>query len=139
MLGCCIIINCIVPALLAVSAYAGIREKALAIPFRMQIFEERKKRSKVSKLIHKIFICQSKNKKKPKRFISYKTIEIKCPEIPTFTNDEELIDSKSLVESPLSMAIGKRNPESATTSSQHNLDGLVSALHKFKLSTALSR
>ena len=92
--------------------------------------------SKISKLFRKLFICQQKkNKKKAKRYISYATIEIKCP-----TNvKSKYVKDKSQTE-PLPEPESKtKNPESATVSSQNNLSSLVTALRQFKLTTAVSR
>ena len=96
----------------------------------MKIIEkhEKKSKSKIStilKLLGKLFICQQKkNKKKPKRCISYATFEIKCP-----TNvKSKYVENESPTE-PLPEPESKtRNPESATISSQKNLASLVPAL-----------
>ena len=87
--------------------------------------------SKISTLFRKLFICQQKIKKKPKRYISYATIEIKCPDSvkAKYVDDEFLSESESKT----------KNPESATVSSVSNLASLVPALHQFKLTTAVSR
>ena len=100
---------------------------------------EKKSISKISRLFRKHFVCQERNRNKPKRFISYKTIDIKCPakHNSTFVKDESPYEIIS--KSPSASIARKRNPESATVSSANNLPGLVPALRQFKLSTAVSR
>ena len=107
----------------------------------MRILEKHEKKSKskiskISKLFCKLFICQQeKNQKKPKRYISYATIEIKCPNYvkSKYVEDESLTERLPEPESKT------KNPESATVSSQNNLSSLVPALRQFKLTTAVSR
>ena len=97
----------------------------------MRILEKQEKKSisKVSILFQKLFICRHRIKKKPKRYISYATIDIKC------SNKPKDVESKSVTESEAKT----RNPESATVSSQNNLADLVAALNRFKTATAVSR
>ena len=98
----------------------------------MRILEKQEKKSisKVSRLLGKLFICQhNRNKKKPKRYISYATIDIKFAIKPKHDEAESVTGSEAKT----------RNPESATVSSRNNLAELVPALHKFKLTTAVSR
>ena len=97
----------------------------------MRILENQEKKSisKVSKLFRKLFICHHMSKKKPKRYISYATIEIKYANTPRHVEAETVTDSEAKT----------RNPESATVSSQNKLADLVPALQTFKLTTSLSR
>ena len=97
----------------------------------MRINEKKEKKSisKVSKLFRKLFICQHMSKKKPKRYISYATIEIKYANKPRHVEAETATDSEAKT----------RNPESATVSSKNNIADLVPALQKVKLTTAVSR
>ena len=97
----------------------------------MRILEKQEKKSisKVSILFQKLFICRHRTKKKPKRYISYATIDIKFAIKPKHDEAESVTGSEAKT----------RNPESATVSSRNNLAELVPALHKFKLTTAVSR
>ena len=107
----------------------------------MRIPEKQEKKSKfkiskISKLFRKLFICkQKKSKKKPKRYISYATIEIKCPD----SVKSKYVENESPTESLPEPESKTKNPESATVSSQNNLSSLVPALRQFKLTTAVSR
>ena len=67
----------------------------------------------------------SKFFRKPKRYLSYATIDIEHAYKPRH------IEADS--------AAKTRNPESATVSSQNNLADLVPALNRFKTATAASR
>ena len=112
----------------------------------MRIIEKHEKKSiykitKIPKLFQKLFTCQQKKKEKPKRYISYASIYIRCPDsvkskyVENGSHTEYLPEPESLPESESKT----RNPESATVSSQNNLSNLVPALHQFKLTTAVSR
>ena len=107
----------------------------------MEVFERREKKSisKLSRLFRKLFVCQQRKKKKPKRYISYKTIEIKSPQKHKQAFVEEESPFETISACPSASDTRKRNPESATVSSQNNLSFLLPALQQFKLSTAVSR
>ena len=88
--------------------------------------------------LQKIFICHHINKKVPKSYISYASIEIQGHKRP----DKSTVDDchpKSCEESSSGSKQKSRNPESATLSSQNTLPGLVPALLQFKQCTAESR
>ena len=106
----------------------------------MRIIENQEKKSiskitKIQKLFRKLFTCQQKKKKKPKRYISYASIYIRCPDSVKYKYVENESPTESLPEPESKI----RNPESATVSSQNNLSNLVPALQQFKLTTAVSR
>ena len=84
-----------------------------------------------------MFTCQQKKKRKPKKFISYRSIEIQG-KVDHRAKDTDSFH-ESCEESLSGSELQKRNPESATVSSQNTLPGLVPALFQFKLSTAKSR
>jgi hypothetical protein len=90
--------------------------------------------SKISALFRKFFTCRQMTKKNPKRYISYATIEIKCPD----SVKSKYVDYESLYESE-SESKTESNPEFGTVSSVNTLASLVPALHQFKLTTAMSR
>jgi len=96
------------------------------------------RKSKFSKLVGMMFICRQK-KKKPKKFISYSSIEIQgLRKVGDKAEDIDCV-SDSCDESLCKSKLQRRNPESATLSSQNTLPGLLPALLQFKLSTAKSR
>ena len=99
----------------------------------MRILEKQEKKSisKVSKLFRKLFICQHRGKKMPKRYISYATIDIQRQQ----AYNPRHVEADAVTESETKT----RNPESATVSSQNKLAELLPALQKFKLTKSVSR
>ena len=109
---------------------------------KMQVKHEKRKKSRMSKIIklfRKIFICHHIDKKVPKSYISYASIEIQGQKRPAESNEDADCHPKSCEESSSGSKLKSRNPESATLSSQNNLPGLVPALLQFKQCTAESR
>merc|ERR1711942_183707 len=96
-------------------------------------------KSKLLKLVRRMFTCHRKRKKNPKTFISYNSIEIQGLRKVDNTAEDMGCFPASCPESSCGSELQRRNPESATVSSQNTLPGLVPALQQFKLSTAKSR
>ena len=120
------------------STHPGLLGKQV---LKMQVKHEKRKKSgmsKIIKLFRKIFICHHINKKMPKSYISYASIEIQGHQRPDESNGDDC-HPKSCEESSSGSKRKSRNPESATLSSQNTLPGLVPALLQFKQCTAESR
>ena len=109
---------------------------------KMQVKHEKRKKSQISKILklfQKIFICHQKNKKVPKRYISYASIEIQGLKRPEESKRDVDWHPAFCEESSSRSKQKSRNPESATLSSQNALPGLVPALLQFRKRTAESR
>ena len=121
------------------SSHPGLTGKQVV---KMQVKHEKRKKSQISKILRffrKIFICHHIDKKVPKSYISYASIEIQGQKRPEESTGDADCHPKFCEESSSGSKQKSRNPESATLSSQNTLPGLVPALLQFKQCTAESR